>query len=171
MKPNKKHIDLNLLKSKGTGFTIPKGYFVSLESKVLSKVSLDIPTDYFDNLENKVFKRIEKEVKYPVKVISLRQKIIRRYAPLLAAASVVLFIGLNFYNNSNTLSFDSLDSTAINNWLEDANYNTSDSYVLGELLDADDISSLTASNTSTLNDVQLLDYLDNTDIDNLILNN
>jgi len=171
MKPNKKHIDLNLLKAKGTGFTVPKGYFVSLESKVLSKVSPDIPTDYFDNLEDKVFKRIEKEVKYPVKVISLRQKIIRRYAPLLAAASVVLFIGLNFYNNSNTLSFDSLDSAAINNWLEDANYNTSDSYVLGELLDADDISSLTASNTSTLNDAQLLDYLDNTDIDNLILNN
>ncbi|MFK5889356.1 MAG: hypothetical protein QM486_01340 [Flavobacteriaceae bacterium] len=171
MKHNKKYIDLNLIKAKGTGFCVPDGYFDSLESKVLSKVSHDIPTDYFDRLEDKVFKRIEEEVKHPVKVISLRQKIIRRYAPLLAAASVVLFIGLNFYNNSNTISFDSLDTTTVSSWLEDINYDASDSYVLGELLDADDISSLTASNESTLDDAQLLDYLDNTNIDNLILNN
>ena len=170
MKPNKKHIDLNLLKTKGTGFTVPEDYFNSIEAKVLSKVSNDIPTDYFDSLEDRVFKRIEKEVP-KVKIVTLRQRIIRRYVPMLAAASVVLFIGLNFYNNSNAISFDSLDTTTISSWLEDSDYDTSDSYVLGELLSADDINSLTVLNESTLDDAQLLDYLSNTDIDNLILNN
>ncbi len=171
MKHNKKHINLNLLKAKGTGFTVPNGYFGSFEAKVLNKLSSDIPSDYFNSLEDKVFNRIKKEVIPQVKVINLKQRIIKRYVPILAAASVVLFIGLNFYNNTNTISFDSLDTTTISSWLEDSDYDTSASYVLGELLSADDINSLTVLNESTLNEAQLLDYLDNTDIDNLILNN
>lgn len=171
MKPNKKHINLEVLKNIGTGFSVPKDYFKDFEAKVLSKVSTDIPVNYFDNLEDKVFNRIQKEVVSKVKTLSLKQRIIKRYVPILAAASVVLFIGLNFYNNHNTLSFDTLDTTSVSIWLEDSNYNASDSYVLGELLDTNDISNLTALNESSLDDTQLLDYLNNTDIENLNINN
>jgi len=171
MKPHKKHIDLNLLKAKGSGFIVPDGYFNNFEAKVLRKISNDIPSDYFDNLEDEVFNRLKEDTILEVKVITLKQRIIKRYAPLLAAASVVLYIGLNFYNNSNTLSFDKLDSKNISAWLEDSNYNASDSYVLGALLDTDDISTLTALNESSLDDTQLLDYLNNTDIESLNINN
>lgn len=172
MKPNKKHIDLNLLKAKGTGFKVPNDYFDSFESKVLSKVSSDIPQGYFDSFENKVFKRLKDEETTPqVKVISLKQRIIKRYIPMLAAASIVLFIGLNFYNNNHTVSFDSLDTASVSSWLQNTNYDADDSYVLGELLDADDISSLTASNESTIKDSQIIDYLNNSDLENIIINN
>jgi len=171
MKPNKKHIDLNLLKAKGTGFTVPKGYFDNFEARVLSKLSDDIPASYFDSLEDKVFNRLKEETIPEVKIITLRQKIIKRYVPMLAAASIVLFIGLNFYNNSQTVSFDSLDTATVSSWLQYTNYDADDSYVLGELLDADDINSLTASNESSLDDAQLLDYLNTTDLENIIINN
>lgn len=171
MKSDKKHINLETLKNLGTGFTVPKNYFEEFEVKVLSKVSSDIPKGYFENFEDKIFNRLKQDNIPQVKVITLRQKIVKRYVPILAAASVVLFIGLNFYNNSNTISFDSLDTTNISTWLEGSNYNASDSYVLGELLDTDDISNLTALNESILDDIQLIDYLDNTDIGNLNINN
>jgi len=171
MKPNKKNIDLNLLKAKGTGFKVPNDYFDSFESKVLSKVSSDIPQGYFDSFENKVFKRLKEEATPLVKVISLKQRIIKRYVPMLAAASIVLFIGLNFYNNSQTVSFDSIDTASVSSWLQNTNYDADDSYVLGELLDADDISSLTASNESTIKDSQIIDYLNYSDLENIIINN
>jgi len=171
MKPKKKHIIREMLKAKGSGFKVPKSYFDSVETMVFAKLSDDIPQNYFNTLEERVFDKINKEASVDVKVLSLKQKIIKRYVPILAAASVVLFIGLNFYNTSNTLSFDSLDTVNISTWLEDTNYNASDSYVLGELLDTDDISNLTASNETSLDDTQLLDYLNKTDIEDLIINN
>ncbi len=171
MKPKRKHINIEKLKSKGTGFVVPKGYFDTIESEVFTKLSDDIPKNYFDTLEDTVFARLNNEVKPDVKVLSFKQKFVRRYAPMFAAASVVLFIVLNFYNTSNKLSFESLDTENISTWLEYTTYDTSSSYVLGALLDSEDIDKLAIINENDINDLQLLDYLDKTNIEDIILNN
>jgi hypothetical protein len=171
MKSARKHINLEKLKSKGSGFIVPEDYFDSIETKVLAKLSNDVPKNYFDTLEDAVFARLNKNIKQDVKILSLKQKIVIRYAPILAAASVVFFIILNFYNTSNNLSFDSLDTENISTWLEYTTYDSSNSYVLGALLDTEDINILASINENDINDSQLLDYLDKTNIEDLILNN
>jgi len=171
MKSGNKHIDLKQLKTKGTGFIIPDEYFDNFESQVLSKTTHDIPKDYFNNLEDMVFKRIKNTSSSNIEVVTLKEKIIKKYIPILAAASVVLFIGLNFYSPAYNNTNDSLNKDSINNWLEVTNYNTSDSYILGEFLNDDDFYSLTIAEEENLDDNQLINYLNSADIDNLIINN
>lgn len=167
MKNAKKHIDIEALNYKGAGFSTPKNYFEGIETKVFAKINSDIPDNYFDSIEDKVFAKLASE-KQTVKVISFKSRIVKRFIPILAAASLVLFIGLNFLNKSETTTFDSLEISDISTWLDSEN-NITHTYALGALLDTDDITTL--SNTSTLEDIQLLNYLDNINLEDLNLNN
>ena len=170
MKPINKHIDLESLNYKNTGFSIPQNYFESIEPKVIAKLNNDVPVDYFDNLEDKVFAKlvIENHIKKPVKVISLRTRIVKRFIPLAAAASIVLFISISLFSKQETLTFDNLEISSISTWLE-SETGIADSYVLGELLEEDDLTYL--SNYDEIDDTDLLEYLDQTNTENLILNN
>ncbi|MCF6212403.1 MAG: hypothetical protein L3J45_00090 [Flavobacteriaceae bacterium] len=170
MKKTNKHIDIEALDYKNAGFSIPKDYFENIEDTVLAKINSDIPAGYFDSIEDKVFAKLESREKLnkTVKVISFKSKVIKRFVPLLAAASLVLFIGLSFFNKSEKLTFESLETSSISSWFE-SETGVVDTYALGELLNNDDISSLT--NTNTIEDSQLLDYLDNINLEDYILNN
>lgn len=170
MKPSDKHIDLEALNYKNAGFSVPQGYFESIEPKVIAKLNSDIPVGYFDNLEDTIFAKLAKEKvsKTPVKVISLKSRFIKRFISLAAAASIALFIGINLFNKQETLTFDSLELSSISIWLE-GETSIADSYVLGELLDDDDLTYL--SNFDEIDDTDLLEYLNQTNIENLILNN
>ena len=168
MKASDKHIDLEALNYKNAGFSVPQGYFDSIEYKVSSKLSNDIPTDYFENLEGRVFDRLEKEktIQKTVKVFSLRSKFVKQLISIAAAASVILFIGLNLFNKQNALSFDTIDVNSISVWLNN-NSSITNSYVLGEFLDNDDI--LYLSNIGSIEDTKLIEYLDQTDLEDIIL--
>ena len=53
-----------------------------------------------------------------VKVISLKNRVLK-FIPSLAAASVILFMGLHFLNNQNsTVTLDDISSTDVENWYE-----------------------------------------------------
>lgn len=65
---------LSELKQFGSGFSIPKGYFETVENSVFSKISsekltnenpFNLPKDYFDTIEDKVFEKIKKEEQKP----------------------------------------------------------------------------------------------------------
>ena len=70
------------------------------------------------------------------------------------------------FNKQNTLSFDTIDVNSISAWLNN-NSSITNSYVLGEFLDNNDI--LYLSNVGNIEDTQLIEYLDQTDLDDIIL--
>ncbi len=169
MKPIKKHIKLIDLNLKNAGFTVPNGYFEYVESTVLSKVIHDIPKDYFKTLDSKILTKLNIENKPEVKVINLKKLLLKRILPFAAAASVVLFIGLNFINKPNAVTFESLDDTNIDNYLAlEPDY--ANGYNLGELLNDDDFTTL-SNNITPMEDSKLESYLNQTNLDELMTNN
>lgn len=169
MKNSKNYIKLKDLNFKNAGFTAPKGYFERVESQVLLKVSGDIPNNYFNTLETKILSKLNIKNSPEVKIIPLKSIFLKRILPFAVAASVVLFIGLNFINKFETVTFETLDTTNINNYLALVP-DYSNSYNLGEFLTDADFSQL--SNTyAPIEDLKLETYLNQTDIEELILNN
>ncbi len=141
MKPIKKHIKLTDLNLKNAGFTVPDGYFESIESRVFLKLTNDIPINYFKNVESKILTKLNIENSPHVKVIKLKTIFLKRLLPFAVAASVILFIGLNFINKSAIISFDSLNITNINSYLAlEPDY--TNGYNLGEFLNDDDFTTL-----------------------------
>ncbi len=170
MSTSKKHIKLKDLNIKNTGFGVPDYYFDSLETKILSKVNDDIPTNYFEDIENKILSKLNIDNSKNVKVIKLNSKLFKRLIPIVAAASVVLFIGLNFLKKANTLNFNSIDITSISNWVE-LNSDDSNAYVLGEYLSPEELTSISNTNISNIKDADLVEYLNDTNLEDLMINN
>lgn len=90
--------------SKQSAFSTPKDYFGSVEDtfsmklreeKLPNNSGFKVPNLYFENLEDTILDRVQ--APKTTKVISLRKKAFR-LIPIAAAASVMLFIGLNFFN-------------------------------------------------------------------------
>lgn len=81
---------------KGTGFTIPENYFDKIENSIIEKI-----------VPNK-----------EVKIISLK-RILLKYIPFAAAASIALFLSLNYLNlgNIKEVSFETLAQSDIENWV------------------------------------------------------
>ena len=86
-----------------TGYSVPKGYFETVEdvfSMKLQEGSLpkgnpfETPKGYFENLEDRILSKVELPKKG--KVISLRKRLIQ-WIPASAAACILLFIGINYY--------------------------------------------------------------------------
>ena len=109
---------------KKSGFSAPENYFDSVEDSLFSKLSEQkfpsksghsIPEKYFENIDEVIFSKIEFP-KTP-KVISIRSRIIK-YIPTAAAASLLLFFGLNYFALTNSNSFDDISPDDIENWLD-----------------------------------------------------
>ena len=122
---------------KKTGFSVPKNYFEEIEDnfstylfeeKNTKKTTFEIPNNYFNMLEDTILNKVVVN-KNHVKVISLKQRILKR-VPLIAAAAVILFIGLNSFNFGEQVlpSFDAITDIEMENWLEDnsGNINSED---------------------------------------------
>ena len=87
---------------KKTGFSAPTNYFDNLQDSIQAKIAEEsfskksafkVPENYFEDLENNVLGRISSEVK-ETKVISFKERVFK-LIPIAAAASIILFIGLN----------------------------------------------------------------------------
>ena len=150
MKNNYKNSEefLKSVVNKTTGFTAPKDYFNDVddnltlflkEDKLPKKTSFKAPDNYLDNIDDIILKQTV-DKKEP-KVILLKKRFLNAI-PYAAAACVLLFFSINFFNFSNAdkLSFDNLVNTDIENWVLENNVelfnedfvNTLNTNILGE---------------------------------------
>ena len=124
-KVNKSEEFLKTVLTKSTGFTAPKNYFSDAEDRFSSFLLEDqlpqengftFPENYFEDLENDILNKVS--LKKEARVISLKSKLLK-YIPLTTAASVALFLSINYLNPSATeeISFDTLGKTDIENWI------------------------------------------------------
>ncbi len=162
----------NLNKTKH-GFKSPENYFENLEDKILVKINksdlakntgFETPDNYFDNFDNEILTKINSNKSS--KVISLNNYNYIKIISFSIAASFLLFIGINkFKSNTNSFNFETVAITEIENWVENdlISFNT---YDITETFS--DIDLVIDENYS---DEEILDYLDNTDIENLIFEN
>lgn len=156
--------------NKSSGFKLPKNYFNGLEDKILAEAKLSnikkpvfkTPSNYFESLEETVFNKISKE-KETTKVFSIFTKRNLIYISSVAAAILLMF-NLSIFENE--LDFDTLDKTALEN------------YIINEDISSLDIASLLTN--EELTEVNFIDYdlpeehienyiLDHIDIENMML--
>lgn len=190
MKGEEKNI-LNSIKNQGTGFNLPKGYFDKLEEKVLSDqvqndqnreqtnserekkgdtepAGLDligknhgfkVPEKYFED------KTIENGITGSAKVISLAKKNIGKWISLSVAASLLIVFGLGFYiTGDKSIELAEVNNEEIENWI-DTGLVSFNSYEIAEAFNDVDFEN------DLYTDEEVADYLDHTDIEQLILDN
>lgn len=164
---------LNSILGKENGFSIPENYFNNFEDVIDKKIveanlpkenSFNTPNSYFDNLEDIILDKVS-STKKETKVISLKERILK-YIPIAAAASVVLFIGLNSYifNNDTTSNLDSLTDNDIEYWLDTNSLNTNDIAVVlqDDFLEENDLS------FTTLQDENIEEYINSIENSSLL---
>jgi hypothetical protein len=126
---------INKKVGKETGFSTPSNYFDDLEDAILGKVFEDklpnetgfkVPENYFKTLEEDILNKVSSSKK-ETKVISLRERVLK-IIPFVAAASIVLFIGLNsfVFETNDEFTLDSLSENDIEYWLESNTLNSDD---------------------------------------------
>lgn len=166
---NKNSLDyIKSITQNKNGFSTPENYFDSVEDTVFSKIkeqsfskenAFTAPKDYFENFEDSLFEKINFPKK-EVKVISLRARLLK-VIPAAAAASVLLFIGLNYFSFSDTASFESISSEELENWLDESYINNASSTV--NFVDADFKDSNVLEEVSSIKDEDILEYLNTID--------
>ncbi len=169
---------INQQVGKKTGFDIPENYFKGIEEKVTTNIFLEdlpkentfkTPSNYFDTFEDDLFSKLnlndkkEKEVK----VISIKKKVLQ-FIPLAAAASVLLFIGLNYFNTtSSSVTFDDITIADVESWYENG-YGDTDSDELAIAFNETNIEDDTFSSITDENLEEYLNDIDNSDFINEI---
>lgn len=164
---------LNKKVGKETGFSTPANYFDDLEDVVLTKISEEklpketgfkVDESYFNNLDATILAKISSEEK-EAKVIRLKDRFLK-IIPFVAAASIVLFIGLNsfVFNTNDNLTLDSLSDNEIENWLDTSILNTSD---IATILQ-DDIDDVNGFYFTNIKDESIEEYIINLDNNSLL---
>lgn len=158
--------------NKATGFKTPDQYFESFENNLFDRLnkkeSIDgietsgyaVPKDYFDSVEDHVFGKLNTENK-PVIRLQSRKTF---YYIAGVAASFVLLLSL-FLNNNNSITIDTLDTAAIENYLYQEDYTSDD---IASLFLSDDISETNFIDVTISDDI-LNQYLESIDTEDLIL--
>lgn len=177
MNSQKKNI-LDELKKSGAGFRAPKDYFEDMEERFVVNQSLDMaklkpqtldligkahgfttPAGYFEEEDQHLI------VPKSKKIISLHSPGLKKWLNLSIAASLLLFFGLGFYLSTNTnVKMAELNTDEIENWI-DADLVSFNSYEIAELFEDVDLES------NLYSDEEVGTYLDNLDIENIILDN
>lgn len=161
------HLGQKKLESK-TGFSMPKEYLEAFDDKIISKVlntsstGFKFSDNYFDAIGIEILNKVNLNKKY--KLISIIQSPVFKRISYAIAASLVLFFGVkSFYFTNNISDFDSLTATQIERWIDEelVLYNTY------EIADSYNFANFSLENNYS--DEEILYYLDNTDIENLIL--
>lgn len=163
--------DIEALKNLGLinpGFKTPENYFEAFTDNLFTKINEEelpkesgftTPDNYFENLEESIIAAIPKEKK--------KGKLRVLYAISSVAAALVLYFGIANYQESNTISFDSLEVTDIEAYIAAGNMSI-DAYAVASI-DADlNLNDLVEVNIS--ND-ELNNYLDQVDPEFLFLDN
>lgn len=171
----KNNIDfINQKVGKKTGFSIPNNYFEDTEEGILSSIktesftkknSFKIPDNYFNEIEDDIFAKINNQNTKETKVISLRKRFLQM-VPIAAAASILLFIGLNYFNtdNGSTYTIDDITEAEITAWYENGYGDTDDDEFVLALntidLDSDAFSDISNDNLEEyLDDIDSSTYL------------
>ena len=171
MDNNNKHISKELSSnSEGkSGFTTPKDYFENVENDFFTKIAesklpkqtgFKTPGNYFDNLEDAILSKVD-PIKKETKVISLRERM-RKIIPIAAAASVIIFISVNFFfKTTNTVTLDDISVTEIESWYENGygELNNNDLVLNFDDEDFNDDDLL----ASSIDETDIENYLDNID--------
>ena len=116
------------------GFSVPKDYFNTAENRFSSflvekelpeETGFSVPENYFQNVEKSILKKTG--FKKEAKVISLKSKFLK-YIPVSAAASVALFLSINYftYSDNSKINFDTLERIDIENWIVENSNELSD---------------------------------------------
>ena len=159
---------LNSILGKENGFSTPKNYFNSIEENIELKLSEDnlkkengfkIPDSYFTDLEDTILAKVTSTEK-ETKVISFKERILKMI-PIAAAASIILFIGLNsfIFNKTEELTLDSLSDNDMEYWLDSNALTTNDIVMVlnDDLLAENDFS------FATIEDENIEDYINSID--------
>lgn len=176
MSKQNNHIEnyLNNFSQDKNKFYVPDNYFDSIEETVLSSVvedqlpgglSYNVPSDYFNSVEKSILDKLElKEQK--VKVISLKNRLLK-IIPTAAAACIILFVGFNYINISNSNGIESITNDEIELWINE-NFNEYSSTHSIEFVDTDFTEGDIMVEDSSLNDDDILDYLNSIDNSSLL---
>jgi len=117
---------LNKKTGRKPGFSVPENYFEIVEESIKNKQKeknfvktngFEVPDSYFKNLEETIIASVS-PLKKDIKVIPLKQKVLK-FIPVIAAASIVLFLGLNsfFFKKTEENPFDKLTDIEVENWI------------------------------------------------------
>lgn len=165
---------LNYISKDENQFSIPENYFDSIEDNVLSKIieeqlpgelTYNVPDNYFEGFEDKLFSNSE-FIKKETKVISLKSRILK-FIPTAAAACMILFVGFNYFSTTKSNSIDSITSDDLELWIED-NYNDYSTVNLIEFVDADFTEKNIIEDDTSINDDDILEYLNTIDSNSLL---
>ena len=143
---------LKLTQNIKTGFTIPEGYFNSIENVFFSnsiekclpkKDGFNTPENYFNKLDNQILTKLRNSKKGKLVKIKMLQLV-----PIAATIAIFLFIGINFVYTENS----ELSSDEITNWFE-TNINA---------ISNDDITAFFGD--ANFDDIELLGHIINEDL-------
>ena len=111
-----------------------------------------------------------KKLKSETKVIDFKSRFIKKFLPIAAAASLVLFITLELLNNTNETSdlFADIEISEIENWIENGDFEI-DSYQIAAVYEDIDFENIELN--QQYNDDNLMDYLNDIDVESLIITN
>ena len=120
----------NLKDIHGSGFKVPKDYFENFEDSIMSQTSLNekvsgsgfnVPQDYFDTVEEEILSKVSQ--KDSVKVISLFNKKTILYVSSIAATFALMF---SIFNSNSELDFDSIETTTIESYLNNEDFESNE---------------------------------------------
>ena len=163
-------INASKINTDKTIYKTPDTYFESIEDLVVTKIkvgifqketSRSVPESYFETLEDTVFNRIKETSK-----VSTLKKLSKYVAPIAIAASFLIIFILN--STSNNITFETLATSEIEEFIENGNIN----------YDAESLASIFPEVTleetnyiSALSDSDVLNYLNENDLETLIIEN
>lgn len=161
-----------------SGFSVPSGYFETIEDSFTTKLKekhftkakgFETPDSYFETIEDVILAKVS-STKKETKVISLKQRIFKMI-PLAAAASIVLFIGLNtfIFNRTEANPFDQLADSEVENWVSNHINLIQDTDIALTYTDIDFDESELIPNSISHDELE--NYLSNQDNISLILEN
>ncbi|MFL0099818.1 hypothetical protein [Tenacibaculum maritimum] len=166
-----KHSNNNLLSGPKitSGFSVENEYFNSIEDSFYCKIleenlpkshGFKTPPQYFDFIEDNI---LSKTKKFPAQTFFQK---VRQLIPTIAAASVLLFIALNYFTfGSKAITFDEITAIDIENWYENG-YGTVDSDEIATTLEQSDFNDDNFLNSTKDHDIET--YLENINTTTLI---
>ncbi|CAM1347306.1 hypothetical protein [Tenacibaculum insulae] len=163
---------INQKAGKKTGFSTPENYFDAFDENVNSLIAsrkfskqnaFKTPSNYFDSVESNILTKLKLEENKKVKVIPLYQKVLK-FMPVAAAAAILLFIGLNYFNTQNLSAFDKITQADISSWYENG-YGDTNNSELAIVLDTADFEE---DILPFINDTNLEDYINTIDDSSLL---
>ena len=132
------------------------------QEKIQKETGHKVPEAYFETIEDRVIAKLKDE-KPVAKVIDFRSILLKRIIPFAVAASLLLFLVLN--SNHEDISLDNVATTEIEQWI-DNDLIALDSYEIAEVY-----SDVELDNQDIFADEEIMDYLDDKNVENIILEN